>query len=323
MLFWADLRPPEGKPISGNDARARLGADGRIVRIELDTDVQELRAFLESIPPALYLGDPDRLQEYVAWGYDPRGTPPSWTNDLTEEDLGSLSQRFPLPVIGVGHSSGINRRAIDDYHEQGLAVFGLPARLGGFVPFLTDLIDRRPALIWLLDRLTEFGERQAVAIAASGVDVLYVGDDIGAPAHMLISPALWRAFLKPRLARIVSAAKSVTPTLTTCYHSDGYFSPILKDLVEIGFDAIEPSQPDCLNLSEIRRHFGGQLAFIGTIGSADLLHRGSPDTIAREVREQARLLGPTSLVLAPAYDLLPSTPWSNVESLFNAARSLH
>jgi hypothetical protein len=92
-----------------------------------------------------------------------------------------------------------------------------------------------------------------------------------------------------------TAATRVAPTLIAYYHSDDYFVRILSDLVDIGFRAIEPSQPDCLDLSEISRRFGVQIASIGSIGTAAFLHHGSPESIAQEVRTQISMLGLTGL----------------------------
>ena len=77
--------------------------------------------------------------------------------------------------------------------------------------------------------------RAVKALAAAGVDVIALDDDIGMPKTMIISPDMWRQFFKHRMADIISAARAVKSDLCFIYHSDGYFEPVLGDLMEIGF----------------------------------------------------------------------------------------
>jgi hypothetical protein len=53
-----------------------------------------------------------------------------------------------------------------------------------------------------------------------GVDMIWIGDDIGTQNTMLISPDMWRRFLKPRMSRFISTMKSINPQLKVAYHSD-------------------------------------------------------------------------------------------------------
>ena len=83
---------------------------------------------------------------------------------------------------------------------------------------------------------------------------------------MMISPATWREFFRPRLAGIIDAARAAKPDLRVIYHSDGHFEPILDDLVEIGIAGINPLQPEHMDAARIRRRFGPRLALWGTVG---------------------------------------------------------
>jgi uroporphyrinogen decarboxylase len=41
-------------------------------------------------------------------------------------------------------------------------------------------------------------------MAEMGVDMIWLGDDVGAQQTMMISPAHWRRFLKPRMATLIA-----------------------------------------------------------------------------------------------------------------------
>jgi uroporphyrinogen decarboxylase len=125
-------------------------------------------------------------------------------------------------------------RQVADLQGRGLAAGGNTPHLGGELfeaawrlrgleSFLLDLVSRKEMAHFLLDRLAELARRNAAALARAGVDVLALDDDVGMPGTMMISPALWREFFRPRLAGIVDAAPDEAD-LRVIYHSDGHLS---------------------------------------------------------------------------------------------------
>ena len=120
---------------------------------------------------------------------------------------------------------------------------------------------------------------------------------------MIISPDTWRRFFKPRLAEIIRSARAIKPDLRVLYHSDGYFEPILGDLIEIGVQAIHPVQPEHMDAVRIRRRFGPRLALWGTVGHQWTFQWAKPEDIRREVQHRVETLGRAGLILCPAYDL--------------------
>ena len=113
---------------------------------------------------------------------------------------------------------------------------------------------------------------------------------------------MWRAFFKPRLADVIRLAREVNPELLVFYHSDGDFTAIVPDLVEIGVNVINPLQPDCMDALSLKRAFGDRLALWGTVGTAALWDRGTPDQVRRRC-DRIETLGPAGLLLCPAYDI--------------------
>jgi len=154
------------------------------------------------------------------------------------------------------------------------------------------------------------------------VDVLALDDDVGMPGTMMISPATWREFFKPRLTTIIQAARAIKPDLRVLYHSDGYFEPIVGDLMEIGVNAINPLQPDHMDAARIRQRFGPQLALWGTVGHHTTFSFATPDAIRREVKHRIETLGRAGLILCPAYDIdEPDIPWENVAAFLEAGEA--
>jgi uroporphyrinogen decarboxylase len=152
--------------------------------------------------------------------------------------------------------------------------------------------------------------------------VLALDDDVGMPDTMMISPQMWREFFKPRLAQIIEAARAVKPDLRIIYHSDGYFEPIIEELMEIGVNAINPLQPEYMDAARIRSRFGPRLAFWGTVGRQTTFSYATPREIRKEVKERLDSLGRAGLVLCPAYDIdEPDIPWSNIAAFLGAVQT--
>ncbi|MEA2026000.1 MAG: uroporphyrinogen decarboxylase family protein, partial [Chloroflexota bacterium] len=278
--------------------------DVGFVNFPISPEEEELRR--EALPYAgnTRLGNPAQVARYATWGYHPESSEP--VNPLERAtDLADL-ERFEFPRLGGPRVLDDLARQVEDLHQQGLAAGGNTPHLGGEMfeaawrlrgldNFLVDLIERKDMAAYLLDRLAELARYNATTLAHAGIDVLSLDDDVGMPVTMMISPATWREFLKPRLAGIIEAARAVKPDLRVIYHSDGYFEPILDDLVEIGIAGINPLQPEHMDAARIRRRYGPRLAFWGTVGRQTTFAFSSPDEIRDEVRTRVRELGPAGL----------------------------
>jgi uroporphyrinogen decarboxylase len=274
------------------------------------------------------LGSPSQVARYGTWSYHPET--PDDGNPLERATSLADLERFPFPVAGGPRVVEDLTRQVDDLHGLGLAAGGNPPHLGGELfeaawrlrgleSFLVDLVERKEMAHFLLDRLAELARDNAITLAGAGVDVLALDDDVGMPGRMMISPATWREFFRPRLAGIIEAARSVRPEVRVIYHSDGHFEPILDDLVEIGVAAINPLQPEHMDAARIRRRFGSRLALWGTVGRQTTFAFADPGEIRREVQTRIATLGRAGLVLCPAYDIdEPDVPWANIAAFLEA-----
>lgn len=189
---------------------------------------EELRRLAMPYPGNARLGSPSQVARYASWGYHPET--PDESNPLERAtSLGDL-QRFPFPVAGGPRVVDELTRQVDDLHRLGLAAGGNTPHLGGELfeaawrlrgleSFLVDLVERKEMAHFLLDRLAELARDNAVTLAGAGVDILALDDDIGMPGRMMISPATWREFFRPRLAGIIEAARAAKPDLRVIYHS--------------------------------------------------------------------------------------------------------
>ena len=76
-----------------------------------------------------------------------------------------------------------------------------------------------------------------------GVDMIWIGDDVGSQHGMIISPVHWRKFLKPRMADFIAQLKAINPKIKVAYHCDGDIRTIIPELIEMVVDVLNPIQP--------------------------------------------------------------------------------
>ena len=160
----------------------------------------------------------------------------------------------------------------------GFALFERAWSLRGFEQLLLDLAPDPAYVAELLDRITDIQLVLVERYIELGVDGGYFGDDYGAQAGLLFSPATWRRLVKPRLARLF--APFVERGLPVLMHSDGRIDEIVPDLVEIGLTALNPVQPEVLDHAWLRAP--SATAWPSTAASRP---RRSCPTARREVRE--------------------------------------
>jgi uroporphyrinogen decarboxylase len=310
-----------------DDLDEHFGSDVRYAKFNPPADQDDFLAYLEGLPGDVHVGSDSQLKTYHEWNYHPE----SAAVPLFEarSSITDLTQRIFPDLMSPDRYAGLSEQ-VDRIQSRGLAVAGAPPHLGGnifeaawrmrgFREFMMDLADRQPVVTYLLDQLTQVTLHNAVILAQAGVDVLLLDDDIAMPTDMMIGPGLWREFFKPRLAQVIDLAREVAPELIVFYHSDGNFTRIVPDLVDIGVNVINPVQPDCMDGLTIKRELGDRMAMWGTVGSAYLWDEGTPDQIRMEVRLRANSLGPGGLLLAPAYDL-DYAPLQNVMAFVESVR---
>lgn len=204
----------------------------------------------------------------------------------------------------------------------GWALFERAWSLRGLQTFLMDLVDQPEYVADLLDRITGIQLVLIRRFIELGVDGGYFGDDYGAQKNLLISPRMWRALIKPRLARLFAPFREAG--LPVILHSDGQVQAILPDLVEIGLTVYNPVQPEVTDHAALRQQFGTQLAYYGGISTQTVLPFGTPAQVREAVLTCARMLAPdgSGLLLAPSHRMMSDIPRQNVVALLDAFREV-
>lgn len=140
----------------------------------------------------------------------------------------------------------------------------------------------------------------------------------------MIPPHIWRKYFKPRMKIIIDTLKSYSRnSIYIFYHSDGYIEPIIPDLIEIGVQILNPIQPECMNLAEIKRRYGDRLVLHGTISVQRTIPFGTVEDVRKEVISRIEECGRNGgLVIAPAHTPQPDMPIENIVAVYETTQKI-
>jgi uroporphyrinogen decarboxylase len=210
----------------------------------------------------------------------------------------------------------------DDYWIVGVVattVFETAWALRGLERTLVDMVTDPDLTNVLFEIPFAYHLTAAKKLVELGVDMIWTGDDVGSQHRMLISPRMWREYLKPRMAVFISELKIINPDVKMAYHSDGNIEPIIPDLIEIGLDVLNPVQPAAMAPAKLKERYGKNLCYWGTLDEQQTLPFGTPQDVKKEVLHRLEYVGyDGGLVLAPTHHVQLDTPLANFWAMVDA-----
>lgn len=236
---------------------------------------------------------------------------------------------YPFPDYSSVSTESLIAK-IKSIHEQDLAAYGFMEctiwetswYLRDMTLLMMDLLSGEKRADWLLDKVTELACIRAARFAQAGADILKLGDDLGMQSTLLMSPENYRKFLKYRHEKVIREARKYNPSIIIHYHSCGYITPLIEDLIDIGVDVLNPVQPECMDFKEIHSRFGHILSFSGTLGTQTTIPFGRPEDIKKIVHRNLDVAGSRGgLLCCPTHLLEPEVPWENILAYVDACRS--
>lgn len=203
----------------------------------------------------------------------------------------------------------------DDYWIVGVTVttiFETAWALRGLEQMMLDMVMNPDLANQLLDIPYLYHLTAAKKLVEMGVDMIQIGDDVGSQKAMMISPKMWRKYFKPRMSNYISELKAINPSVKIAYHTDGNIDPIIPELIEIGLDVLNPIQPASMDPAKIKKKYGDNLCFWGTLDEQKTLPFGTPEDVANEVIKRLKTVGyDGGLILAPTHHVQLDTPLEN------------
>jgi len=264
------------------------------------------------------------------------------TNISYGDGLGSYEETATTPLANAATAADVERfdwpePALFDVDGmrakcqawQGYPILGgcyepfyLYCRLRGMEQALADLAENSAVAEAALERIYSIHEsviRRTLEAARGLIDFIYVAEDLGTQNTLLMSPASFRRFLKPRIRKMIDLAHSFG--VKVVHHDDGAIRPLLPELIELGIDVLNPIQWRCAGMDRegLARDFGKSVVFHGGVDNQQTLPFGTADDVKREVAENIRIFRKgKGYVVAPCHNIQPNTPTANILALYEA-----
>ncbi len=190
---------------------------------------------------------------------------------------------------------------------------------GGMEQLLMDYA-MAPDLVHALKRVATDYCMAAIDMSAEiGADAVIIPGDLAGETNLIMSPAAYRAMIKPYQAEMCQRAHE--RGLKICKHSDGNMWPILDDLIEIGFDGFHPVQPQSMDIGETKAHLAGKACILGNIDCRELLVYGTEDEVRQTVKETIEVAAPGGgYILVSSNSIHPSVKPENFIAMVKAAK---
>ena len=229
--------------------------------------------------------------------------------------------RFPeLPAFDLESD---RKRAEETKAAGFLACAGLPhghtflrlTDLCGFENVLMGLVDEDEDLLSLMAALEDYNAAFIRHYARVGYDMISYPEDLGMQVGPMISPDLFRRFIKPGYQRLMQPAREAGAIIHM--HSDGDIRTLADDLIDGGVDVL--NLQDLVNgIDWIRDKFFGRYALELDVDRQKVTAFGTPKEVDALVKEEVEKLSSPAGGLMMIYGWYAGTPLENVKALMDA-----
>lgn len=275
--------------------------------------------------------DPDYAYEHTdEWGYIWRGRYEGILGVVVEHPLADLSKlaSYSAPKCSTASGPEFEKHRLATTAARhtnitgwsgpwvgGLCLFERMQWLRGYEDLMMDFADGAPEIEVIADMIVEANLSEIRYAAAVGVDLCGFADDWGTQTQLMISPALWREFFKPRYKRMFDACHA--DGMNVSFHSDGCILEILPDLIEVGVDILRP-QFSCQDIREMAAVTKGRITMVMDLDRQYVLPFGTPAEVRAHVKDVIEVFGLPEGGLVGRGEVMPDVPIENVKAMLDA-----
>ena len=298
-----------GPPLAGEDGSLDIDIWG-VSRRRVEVSVRDGSGeYSESYKEVVHcpLGEADSTEEIVGYDHWPSA---DWFDYATIGEQCARIRNAGRVVVFMGDR--LNR----------LAQLKPACYLRGFEQVFIDMVENAELASALFGRITEFYLEYGRRILEAGkgaIDILCTGDDFGSQNASLISPSMWKAFLKPGFQAFVELGRQHGSQVM--HHTCGSVSTLIPDMIECNLDILQSLQPEAADMDprSLKSRFGDKLCFQGGISIQKILPHGSAEEVRRHVKNVLEEMSPGGGYIAcTSHNIQADTPISNLAALFES-----
>lgn len=155
-----------------------------------------------------------------------------------------------------------------------------------FEDVLMDMCMDTPEINRIADMLVDYHMKGIENMLAADVDCVEFGDDFGTQTGLMISPEIFRNFLKPRYQKLIDRVKAAGKKVH--FHSCGANMMLMEDIADMGIDGYWP-QLTSYNLAELAAFLKKKKIAIALHFRGGIMNFGTPDEVKEKVRKTAEI----------------------------------
>jgi uroporphyrinogen decarboxylase len=301
--------------------------------------------FIHIRPPKSYISNPliGEFQEFTdEWGLVHRLVGPYY--DLAGAPLGQdLSiqsiENYPWPdPYDPARLEGVKEEIEHLYYQTDYAIVAHRPVYGNIWEMARWMVGMENALLLtvqdthlldaLLSKLSEVldGFYDAfLSVVGPYVQVVEMAEDLGTNNGPMFNPNVYRKFMKEKHRKTIELIKRRAPDARVMLHCDGAVRKFIPDLIEAGFDILNPIEGHLRGMDpvELKVDFGDALTFQGGVDVKHVLTQGSREDVRREVRLRIEQMAEGGgYILAPAHNFGNDIPLENMLAFFEAGHEL-
>jgi uroporphyrinogen decarboxylase len=207
----------------------------------------------------------------------------------------------------------------------GGGIFEQPARTMGLENFLMALITEPKFANRLMEQITDIYIESCnnyLDEVGKYIQVFTYWDDVNTQDGWMIHPDLYRKMIKPKERRLVEAIKKKTDA-KIFFHGCGATFDLIPDLIELGFDILNPVQVSArgMDTRRLKREYGKDIVFWGGgVDTQRVLPFGKPEEVIDEVKRRIDDLAPGGgFIFAAVHNIQAFIPPENIVTTFDTA----
>lgn len=196
--------------------------------------------------------------------------------------------------------------------------------LRGMVNYLMDIYSEPEFIIELNEALMERHLetlRKTCDAVGDVVDILRFGDDLGMNTGLFMSPEKYRELYKPYHTKLNEYVHTHS-NMKTFLHSCGSISPVIGDLIDAGYDILNPVQTSAKDMEPemLKREFGRDITFWGGgCNTRKILNHASPQEVYDYCRRMIDIFFQNGgFVFNQEHNILPDVPSENIMAMYRA-----
>ena len=205
--------------------------------------------------------------------------------------------------------------------------FLMYSMLAGYERYFLDMKLNPGFYFALSDKLLEIGfgiVDSFVGAVGDCIDMICTYDDLGTQEGLFCSIEDYRKFIQPYEEQMLEHIRRYTDA-KIYRHCCGSIYELIPLFIDMGVEILNPLQPRAKNMEpwRLKKEFGSSLAFFGGMDTQQLLPRGTPAEVKRDVEATIGVYGRGGgYIFGTATNIEPDTPVENIVAMFEAARAL-